>query len=665
MTTDIATLLAWGEPKRLNTRFGERILRIAPATAEFRKLWRLNKEVLQTAGLSWERKGEQFTGNVAWWTPVSEAQRKQEERIDKMSRATKADIDVPAPKGLNYFPFQKAAIAYALEHPNTLLADQMGIGKSIESIGVINALSSIKSVLVICPASLKLNWRRELRKWLVRPMPVNIVNRDRLGEDAPVQIINYDIVAAHREILERQWDLLIADEAHYIKTPAAKRTRAVCQIKAHRKLLLTGTPILNRPVELIPLLAILDPEKWGSQKAQWQFKFRYCNAYKDDYGVWNVSGASRLRELQKILRQSVMIRRLKADVLAELPPKLRSVIDLEVDENVREIARCERERYDELEAQKAEAERLKTEAEVAGNKEAFEAAVQALKAIEGVAFEEMAKLRHETAQAKCPAVIDYCREILENSDQKLVIFAWHQDIVASIKEALAAYNPVTVIGGQSDKSKDDAVTLFQMTDTCRVFIGNIVAAGTGLTLTASSHVVFAELDWTPARLSQAEDRCHRIGQADYVQVEHLVIDGSLDARMAQMLIEKQDIIDRALDEKEVVQPELAIEEPIERVELKTELPKVPMMGTEFPELTEIQLRMLLRAMRMLAHFCDGAKARDHAGFDAFDTTFGHILAQREFLTQEQGVVAYRYAKKYWRQLPGDLLVQIGIEPKLR
>jgi SWI/SNF-related matrix-associated actin-dependent regulator 1 of chromatin subfamily A len=199
------------------------------------------------------------------------------------SQATDSDIDIPVPAGLAYFPFQKAGIAYALNRKNTLIADEMGMGKGIQAIGVINTDPSISTVLVVCPATLKLNWQNELNKWLVRKMSVGIV-----GNDVPetnIVIVNFDILVKWHEVLtSRVWDLLIIDESHKVKNPKAQRTQhllgdtknGIEPIEAHRKLFLTGTPIVNRPLELWTLLHAIDPQGMG--RNFFGYAKRYCNA---------------------------------------------------------------------------------------------------------------------------------------------------------------------------------------------------------------------------------------------------------------------------------------------------------------------------------------------------------------------------------------------------
>ena len=245
------------------------------------------------------------------------------------------DLDIPAPEGLEYMPFQRAGIAYAMARENTLIGDEMGLGKTIQALGVINADPTIRDVLIICPASLKINWQREAQKWLVRPMTVGIVSTKEPFPDTDIKIINYDILTKFKSQLRAiNWDFLVVDEVHYLKNPKALRTaqvfgkwnkdpsKKIHPLDAKRRAFMTGTPIVNRPIELFPLLKFT-----GIFKNWKHFVERYCNGHQTRWG-WDVSGASNLGELQGKLRSTIMVRRLKKDVLTDLPPKRRQVIEL-------------------------------------------------------------------------------------------------------------------------------------------------------------------------------------------------------------------------------------------------------------------------------------------------------------------------------------------------
>lgn len=585
------------------------------------------------------------------------------------SRAESADIELPVPAGLMYLPCQRAGISYAMARPACLIGDEMGLGKTIQAIGVYNALpiqDRAPKMLVICPASLRLNWVREITKWSVHKAQIAYANGDFWPQGFDVVVINYDILERHRQQINAvKWDLLVVDECHYLKNPKAKRTQivfgvkakkdqpAIEPIKAERKVFLTGTPIGNRPIELWPLVQALDPNGLGSN---WKrFVSRYCNAAYNGYAM-DTSGASNLDELQQKLRATIMVRRMKADVLTELPPKRRQVIELSAD-GASAAVKAEQETVSRVETA-VDAARIRVElAKAAEDEREYEEAVKALRHVASVAFTEISKVRHSVALAKLPHVIEHCK----SCEGKVIVFCHHKDVAQALTEELGA---VTVTGDTKLEDRQAAVDAFQNNPEVKYFVGTIYAAGVGLTLTASSHVVFAELDWVPGNMNQAEDRAHRIGQRDSVLVQHVVLEGSLDARMAKVLVEKQEVITAALDAKtELVQEGEALFAP------ESDQIEMPEAG-EPPATRSITRAQVIKeaetvdpeqkaavhiCLKILAGVCDGAYARDNVGFNGADTAIGKHLAFVPELTARQTVLGSKIIRKYHRQLPDELL----------
>ncbi len=423
---------------------------------------------------------------------------------------------------MHLFPFQQEGIAFALEREAALIADEMGLGKTAQAIGVINGDPLIRNVIIVCPASVRIPWRRELGKWLERPFQIGVVGVDRESplEGPGITVINYDrLCRFSTQLSARIYDLTILDECHYLKSPDSKRTKAALSIKARRRIALSGTPILNRPIEIYPVLSWLDPQRWPAN-GWFPFGLRFCGARHNGFG-WDLSGASNLKELSLSLRSTVMIRRTKAEVLSELPPKIRTVIELYPTPGMKRLLKHEMDAY--------EARYLKVDHHA-------------------IDWDDLARVRHQTALSKVSLVIEYVTEVFGGGVEKLVLFAHHRDVIAQLAEGLSRFNPVTLTGATSPQDRQKAIDAFQ-TDPCvRLFIGNIQAAGTGITLTASSRCIFAELSWVPAELSQCEDRLHRIGTSDSVTVQHLVLEGSLDAMMVKVIIKKQGILDAVLEE---------------------------------------------------------------------------------------------------------------------
>jgi SWI/SNF-related matrix-associated actin-dependent regulator 1 of chromatin subfamily A len=407
----------------------------------------------------------------------------------------------------------------------------------VQAVLIANALRP-QRVTIVCPASVKLNWVHEWKRWSTLPLTVGVVTSNDVP-DADVLVVNYDIVNRHVERLA--CDLLIVDEAHYIKNERSQRARAVKAIRAKHRIYMTGTPIMNRPVELWSLVHDLDPAVFSDF---FRFARRYCDAKQVPAGrrlVWDFSGASNLDELHRLLRQRIMIRRLKADVLNELPPKVRQVVHLDVDDRIARLIQLEREALEEARLD-AEVDAMLRRIEEGGADEWLDAVERLVDVTSSI--DHIARIRHQLATAKVPQAVAYIEDVLASAPQ-VVVFAHHRDVVSALCERLQPYGVVSIVGGDNAEARQEAVERFQRGE-ASVFVGSITAAGTGITLTKADTVVFVELDWVPANVLQAEDRCHRIGQRDSVFVYYLVVDGSLDARMARALARKLDLVREAV-----------------------------------------------------------------------------------------------------------------------
>ncbi len=664
---DILGTLKFSAPVETATKKGPRMrshanlkLPLIPLLEEHRnKLWDLGYALGE-----WPRASGKWT--LTKWELVPEKIIVQRQEAKLASRATDADINVPCPEGLAYLGYQRAGIAFGHERPAVLIGDEMGLGKTIQAIGLMNANPDLTKILIVCPASLKINWKRELDKWLVKKRTVFIADSKVFPTDMDgnalnvIVIINYDVLGKHERVIkDTEWDMVVADESHLLKNPKAIRTRMVVGaratkeernkgmadipgITAKKRVLLTGTPICNRPIELYPLIHYLDPITWSSF---WKYASRYTGASQDN--GWNTDGAQNLDELQDKLRSTIMVRRLKKDVLTELPPKTRKIVEIPADAEARRILNREREIYNEETEQE-----LQTNVELAkasDNPEEFKKAVDRLKLQMKVSFEGLSTVRRELAEAKSkmPMVHELLEEAVEDSN-KTIIFAHHKTVIATLASTLEAHGVVTITGDTPMPDRMAAVDRFQKDPNCHVIIGSIGAMGVGLTLTASSHVIMFELDWVPGNVSQAEDRAHRIGQKDNVLVEHYVVEGSLDAVMAKRIIAKQDVIDQALDD---ITKEADVPAPSAGGTGKT----FDQLAKEASGMSADQRNAAILAIRQLAEMCDGAGARDGAGFNKIDAGIGRKLAHTIALTPKQCALARKIALKYHGQLSTSLV----------
>jgi SNF2 family DNA or RNA helicase len=352
--------------------------------------------------------------------------------------------------------------------------------------------------------------------------------------------------------LRRPWDLAIFDEAQALKNPESLRSRAVLGERglfhsAKRNLFLSGTPLENYPKEIWPLAAAMAPAKFGDW---WDFAKRYCGLHAEERAgksIWVADGCTNHSELQQRLRTTFMIRRLKGDVLKELPPKRRQLILL--DAQIDWSKYPEFQRWQELHDQAyenalAHLESAKSEAE-------YRSAAKKLETVT-VPFTECSDLRHKTALLKLPHCLRYTDELIASGLDCLVIYAHHRDVLEQIHEHYGDQSCV-IFGDTKISCRIPIVQEFQA-GRKKIFIGGLKAAGTGITLTRASTVVFFETDWNPATMAQAEDRLCRIGQEKMVHVIHPVLDGSLDANMVRKMLRKKEAVYRVLDRPEQGNP---------------------------------------------------------------------------------------------------------------
>ncbi len=443
----------------------------------------------------------------------------------ELSSATGANLEV-AGLGGELKPFQRAGVSYLLAQRRAFLADEQGLGKTIEALATIEADGAYPAV-VVCPASLKLNWLRELERWLPQRSAQAFVGTGARTDRGPalvpadVTIVNYDILAARLpQLRELKPRALVLDESHYCKNAAAKRTQAVAQLAASVPreglvLALTGTPVMNRPAELISQLRILGRLADFGSGVQFGKRFRGSDAH--------------LR-LHWHLRARCFVRRLKADVLPQLPAKTRGVVPVELD-NDAEYRLAERDVVAWLQTQPLDLREL--DAKVA-------AALRAERLVRLNALKLLA------ARGKLHAALAWIHDFL-SSGERLVVFAHHREIQRAVLERFPT--ALHILGEDSHTARDASLRAFQAPDepSNQLIVCSIEVAGQGITLTRSSNVAFLELDWTPAKHDQAEDRCHRIGQQDAVNASYLLAAGTIDETIATLLERKRAVIGAVTD----------------------------------------------------------------------------------------------------------------------
>lgn len=433
--------------------------------------------------------------------------------------------------------FQREGVKFVLRNGGrALLGDEMGLGKTVQALAVLSAYRDEWPVLIVCPSSLRESWSIAIQEWL--GVPENKIRVVHSGKDADqTRLGSFDFLVISYNFLdkmdlEQKFNMTIVDESHYLKDPSAKRTRAAMPIlkQSKRCLLLTGTPALNRPKEIFTQLSCLVPKANLKMK---DFGERYCSGNRfDKYG-----GAKNLEELFSLLRNSIMIRRLKADVLAELPHKRRQQIFLSLDNSSKK-------KLDALQQQMQES-RAAISHMVAQSVASKKSHIQVSAEQKSVIMEVYKK----TADLKVKCVQDYVDTLL-NGGEKFLIFAHHTSLLDAIEHSCNRKKDckyIRIDGSTPPLSRAKLVESFQNDTSIRVAILSIRAAGVGLTLTAASTVVFAEMTWTPGEIIQAEDRAHRIGQAASVNVYFLHIKNSIDDVIWNSIQSKLENLGQTLD----------------------------------------------------------------------------------------------------------------------
>lgn len=441
-------------------------------------------------------------------------------------------------KKRSLFPHQENAVKFLLKKDRSILSDDMGLGKTKSAIAAA-LLSGVEKILVICPANAKINWFREITEYIDEEY-VTIV-KSGFWQPKFFTIINYDILNKFHEIEdkrkktepksyinEEKFDLLICDEAHMIKNKGSIRGKVVAQLSENieKIWLLTGTPIANRPMDYYNLLKVCKiPVADNFQ----HFAYRYCAAKSFNKKlksgkvkrIWLTDGASNLEELHQKTKNYIL-RRKKEDHL-DLPPKIVSPF------------------YLELENRK-------------GYKEAFDdylfwLEVEGKKLGAGRQMVEMGVLRKFISKEKIPMTVDMVHNFLEQSDdKKIIVFTVFTD---SLKEIKKEFGELAVChnGEMSDKEKQKSIDQFQTNPKVRVFIGNIISAGSAITLTAADTTVFHDLDFVPANHQQAEDRNYRIGQDKTVNIYYPIFNDTIEERIYETLQKKKEIISTVMGEK--------------------------------------------------------------------------------------------------------------------
>ncbi|XP_004864673.1 SWI/SNF-related matrix-associated actin-dependent regulator of chromatin subfamily A-like protein 1 isoform X1 [Heterocephalus glaber] len=448
-------------------------------------------------------------------------------QLEKTSLCLTADIpeadlsEVDDKLVSNLMPFQRAGVNFAIaKRGRLLLADDMGLGKTIQAICIATFYRKEWPLLVVVPSSVRFTWEQAFLRWLpsLSPERINVVvNGKGCLTAGLVNIVSFDLLSKLERQLKTSFKVVIIDESHFLKNIKTARCRAAVPILkvAKRVILLSGTPAMSRPAELYTQIIAVKPTFFPQFHA---FGLRYCDAKRQHWG-WDYSGSSNLGELKLLLEEAIMLRRLKSDVLSQLPAKQRKMV-------VVAPGRISAKARASLAAAAKEMTRKITKEQ---QKEAL------------IVF------FNRTAEAKIPCVIEYILDLLESGREKFLVFAHHKVVLDAItKELERKHVPHIRIDGSTLSADREALCQqFQLSERHSVAVLSITAANMGLTFSSADLVVFAELFWNPGVLIQAEDRVHRIGQTSSVGIHYLVARGTADDYLWPLIQEKIKVLGEA------------------------------------------------------------------------------------------------------------------------
>ena len=437
-----------------------------------------------------------------------------EKRLEKLESINKdnlnKELEVKTLKPL--FPFQREAVDFVNKiGGRALISDDMGMGKTIEAIGYA-VFKNYGRVLVICPASVKTNWKREILAFSGVSANVLTDTKERGGWE----IIGYPNLTKYWDYIRKEdYQLIIVDEAHYIKNKKAIRTKKTINLLKKNKdiLFLTGTPILNKPHEIYNIFNFMRPmDFWGDNG----FARRYCGLIQDNFGRWDYTGATNLDELKE--KMSFMIRRDKKEVLDELPDKTINVLETK------------------MESWKDYREILNDFRGWLKGKKLNEKAVFA-EALTKVNYLKQVVVENKNVKKELDNLLE--------SGKKIIVFSQYKTVINKLHEAYSTKS-VKLTGDTPTKNRQELIDKFQEDGDCRIFFSTIKAGGVGITLTEADTVVFTDLDWTPATHQQAEDRAYRIGQKNNVNVYYFITPKTIEEKIWKMLKRKETMINKIM-----------------------------------------------------------------------------------------------------------------------
>lgn len=465
----------------------------------------------------------------------------------ELSRAEDADVEIAGLAGA-LRPFQRAGVMYAAETKRCFIADQMGLGKTIQALAALEYMHERGErafpAVVVAPPSLVLNWRFEIEKFFPHRTTSIVTGRKEFPEEeADYLIVGWSNIHTWSKKLVG-YQSYIFDESHAAKNPDAQRTKAARKMarKAPHVFLLTGTPIKSRPAEYASQLQIIDQLRQFGGK--WPFLIRYAGAFKDQWGQWNIKGSSNLEELNERLRSTCFIRRTKSQVLHDLAPDESAVIHVAPDEKVMKEYRQAEEDIATFMAERAAM--IAQELGLAPHAAAVRARIRAESNEHLV---RLGVLRRLAGLAKLDAIRDWVQTHIDEGS-KVVIAAHHRDVVDVLADE---FGGLKIQGGMKTVDVEENKRRFQKwpPEEAPVIVVSIQAGGEGHTLTAAQDILIVEEPWTPTEVDQVVSRLHRIGQEGSVLATHMLAEGTIDEDMYRIVEDKRRVVEAATEGRTV------------------------------------------------------------------------------------------------------------------
>ena len=485
---------------------------------------------------------------VSVFKQKKEEETAKEQNAKRIKEAKVSNLEIGGITG-ELYEYQKLGVEFFINSGGrAILADSAGVGKSCQALGYI-VHTKQQRTLIICPASVKFSWENEVKLWtklksfIVEPK----TKFNEIPHGVDVLIINYDVLKKNfNELMKYKFNVCVLDEAQYIKSPTSIRSRAVKQLSKNipHVLLLTGTPILNRPIELFNLLNIIDPNKWNNW---FNYAVRYADGKRNRFG-FEANGATNQVELKQKI-EKYFLRRTKEEVLPQLPPKIRTEVPMELSG---EASKQYKTAASSL-AQYLKKYKNETDANI----------------METVQAEKLVRINY-LRQISSLGKVEVAKELIQNiidGKGKVLVFSCFNAPLLKLQEYFKD-KCVMIIGSTDVNERGKIVKKFQEDPNVKIFLGGIKSAGTGITLTAASNIINLDFSWTPADMDQSENRAHRPGAVyESLNIYQITGKGTIDEFMKKLLLDKQEIFDKLFEgKKEEEKQKSMLEEMVEDIE---------------------------------------------------------------------------------------------------